>query len=321
MRYASTFSTSPAQKISLGEQLDKFATTLRADYRFAPLNALFLVAIFVIGLVVHLSLYSFNPTTVLLFMGSALALAVILRLSQVWEAVVIFGTADMLSGLPPAAAGQRGAVDLRSAGGFAGALDTDRLPVGTRRGPQVREIPGAAEAGCLRHFPGGRQGGAIRRPAHPRHGLQRRDDPHLRHGAGERGCHCVLDGLGRPEGGAGSGAVREGGHSLRSDGAQERNRQERPCQPSFRARPPRPRDPEGAGRENECVGCHDPGGRDPRHHHPERPRGCHEPPGAGRTRAPEPDHPGHRGDRDCREVRPGLGCTTRTTRSPFIFAP
>jgi len=96
MRYASTFSTSPAQKSSLGEQLDKFATTLRADYRFAPLNALLLVAIFVIGLVVHLSLYSFNPTAVLLFMGSALALTVILRLSQVWESVVILGTADML---------------------------------------------------------------------------------------------------------------------------------------------------------------------------------------------------------------------------------
>jgi hypothetical protein len=96
MRYASTFSTSPAQKSSLGEQLDKFATTLRADYRFAPLNGLLLVAIFVIGLVVHLSLYSFNPTAVLLFMGSALGLTVILRLSQVWESVVIFGTADML---------------------------------------------------------------------------------------------------------------------------------------------------------------------------------------------------------------------------------
>jgi hypothetical protein len=82
----------------LGEQWDSFATTLRADYRFAPLNALLLVTIFVIGLVVHLSLYSFNPAAVLLFMGSALALAVILRLTQVWESVVIFGTADMLLG-------------------------------------------------------------------------------------------------------------------------------------------------------------------------------------------------------------------------------
>jgi SPFH domain / Band 7 family len=98
MRSASTSSTGPTRKIALGEQWDRFATTLRADYRFAPLNALLLVTIFVIGLVVHLSLYSFNPAAVLLFMGSALALAVILRLTQVWESVVIFGTADMLLG-------------------------------------------------------------------------------------------------------------------------------------------------------------------------------------------------------------------------------
>ncbi len=84
------------KKASLGEILDKSATTLRADFRFAPLNILVLVAIFVIGLVVHLSLYSFSPTAVLLFIGSALSLAVILRLAQVWESVVIFGTADCL---------------------------------------------------------------------------------------------------------------------------------------------------------------------------------------------------------------------------------
>ena len=59
--------------------LEKFATTLRADFRFAPLNALLLVAIFVIGLVVHLA----NRTrsrwqAVVLCLGSALALAVLL---------------------------------------------------------------------------------------------------------------------------------------------------------------------------------------------------------------------------------------------------
>jgi regulator of protease activity HflC (stomatin/prohibitin superfamily) len=83
-------------KATLGEILDKSATTLRADFRIAPLNILALVAIFVIGLVVHLSLYSFSPKAVLLFIGSALSLAVIFRLTQVWESVVIFGTADCL---------------------------------------------------------------------------------------------------------------------------------------------------------------------------------------------------------------------------------
>lgn len=76
--------------------LEKFATTMRADFRFAPLNVLSLVAIFVIGLVVHLAVHSFTVEAVVLCLGSALVLAVLLRLSQVWEAVVVLGTADSL---------------------------------------------------------------------------------------------------------------------------------------------------------------------------------------------------------------------------------
>ncbi len=74
--------------------LEKFATTLRADFRFAPLNALLLVAVFVIGLVIHLAVYSFSVKAVCLCLGSALFLAVILKLTQVWGSVVVFGTAD-----------------------------------------------------------------------------------------------------------------------------------------------------------------------------------------------------------------------------------
>jgi hypothetical protein len=96
MRSELTSKVQRIQKTTFGERLDKSATTLRADFRFAPLNILALVAIFVIGLVVHLSRYSFSPTAVLLFIGSALSLAVIFRLTQVWESVLIFGTADCL---------------------------------------------------------------------------------------------------------------------------------------------------------------------------------------------------------------------------------
>jgi len=96
MRSASTSKAGRTQKPALGEQIDKFAATLRADFRFAPLNALILVSVIVAGLVVHLSLYPFTPKAVLLFVGSALALAVILRVAQVWESVVILGTADCL---------------------------------------------------------------------------------------------------------------------------------------------------------------------------------------------------------------------------------
>ena len=88
--------TSEWHKAIVAASLEKFATTLRADFRFAPLNGLLLVAIFVIGLVVHLSLYAYTMDAVVLCLGSALALAVLLRLSQVWEAVVVLATADCL---------------------------------------------------------------------------------------------------------------------------------------------------------------------------------------------------------------------------------
>jgi regulator of protease activity HflC (stomatin/prohibitin superfamily) len=84
-------------KPGLGDYLDQFATSLRADFRFAPLNALLLIAIFVAGLVIHLYMYAFSAKAVLLFIGSGLGLAIILRLSQVWETAVILGTADCLA--------------------------------------------------------------------------------------------------------------------------------------------------------------------------------------------------------------------------------
>lgn len=77
--------------------LEKFATTTRADFRFAPLNVLLLVAIYTLGLVVHLALHPFSVQAVALCLGSALCLAVALRVTQVWEAMVVLGTADGLA--------------------------------------------------------------------------------------------------------------------------------------------------------------------------------------------------------------------------------
>ncbi len=76
--------------------LEKFAMSSRADFRFAPLNVLLLVGLFVVGLVGHLSVHPFSLHAVLLSLGSALALSVLLRLTQVWEAVVILATANSL---------------------------------------------------------------------------------------------------------------------------------------------------------------------------------------------------------------------------------
>jgi regulator of protease activity HflC (stomatin/prohibitin superfamily) len=100
MRSASTSKTNVMEK-ALGAEIQlgaKMFSALRADFRFAPLNALFLIGIFVAGLVLHLSTYPFSTDAVLLFMVSALVLAVILRMAQVWESVVILGAADCLAG-------------------------------------------------------------------------------------------------------------------------------------------------------------------------------------------------------------------------------
>jgi len=76
---------------------ERFATSSRADFRFAPLNALLLVAIVVAGLVAHLRVHEFSVEAVALSMGSVLGLSIFLRWAQVWEAVVIFGTATCLA--------------------------------------------------------------------------------------------------------------------------------------------------------------------------------------------------------------------------------
>ena len=79
-----------------GLSLESFATSARADLRFSPLNAFVLVVIFAIGLAVHVTLHPFSVDAVALCLGSALVLALCIRVTQVWEAVVILGTADCL---------------------------------------------------------------------------------------------------------------------------------------------------------------------------------------------------------------------------------
>jgi regulator of protease activity HflC (stomatin/prohibitin superfamily) len=76
---------------------ERFAASSRADFRFAPLNVLLLVGIVVAGLVAHLNVHEFTMDAVALSLGSALGLSILLRWTQVWEAVVIFGTAACLA--------------------------------------------------------------------------------------------------------------------------------------------------------------------------------------------------------------------------------
>jgi regulator of protease activity HflC (stomatin/prohibitin superfamily) len=76
---------------------ERFSASSRADFRFAPLNVLLLVAIVVAGLAVHLTVHAFSIDAVALSLGTALGLAIVLRWTQVWEAVVIFGTTGSLA--------------------------------------------------------------------------------------------------------------------------------------------------------------------------------------------------------------------------------
>jgi regulator of protease activity HflC (stomatin/prohibitin superfamily) len=76
---------------------ERFSASGRADFRFAPLNTLLLVLIVVAGLTAHLNVHEFTMNAVGLSLGTALGLAILLRWTQVWEAVVILGTAACLA--------------------------------------------------------------------------------------------------------------------------------------------------------------------------------------------------------------------------------
>ncbi len=79
-----------------GISFERFATGSRADFRFAPLNVLLLVVVYVLGLTVHLNVHDFSMEAVYLSLGAAMGLTILLRLTQVWEAAVFLGTATCL---------------------------------------------------------------------------------------------------------------------------------------------------------------------------------------------------------------------------------
>ncbi|MEJ2580645.1 MAG: SPFH domain-containing protein, partial [Acidobacteriota bacterium] len=76
--------------------LERFATSFRADFRFAPLNITILVVLCFLGLVVHLAVVPFSLEAVIAMMGVAIVLATVFRVFQVWEAVVIGTTGAAL---------------------------------------------------------------------------------------------------------------------------------------------------------------------------------------------------------------------------------
>jgi len=82
----------------LKTSMEKFSASSRADYRFAPFNALLLVGLMVLGLVLHVALHEFSVTAVVFAITGALIMGGVFRVSQVWEAVVVTTTVVALGG-------------------------------------------------------------------------------------------------------------------------------------------------------------------------------------------------------------------------------
>jgi len=78
------------------DALERFATSFRADFRFAPINIMILVVLSLAGLVIHLAVYPFRLEAVITMIGTAIGLALVFRLLQIWESVLVFTTAAAL---------------------------------------------------------------------------------------------------------------------------------------------------------------------------------------------------------------------------------
>jgi regulator of protease activity HflC (stomatin/prohibitin superfamily) len=69
--------------------LEHFATTFQADFRFSPLNIMLLIALCMTGLGLHFYVFPFDFQVVVTIMAVALGLSLVIRITQVWEAVLV----------------------------------------------------------------------------------------------------------------------------------------------------------------------------------------------------------------------------------------
>jgi regulator of protease activity HflC (stomatin/prohibitin superfamily) len=72
--------------------LERFATSFQADFRFGPINIMILVALCLLGLVIHLSVFPFRLSVVITMVIMALFLSILFRISQIWEVVLVLTT-------------------------------------------------------------------------------------------------------------------------------------------------------------------------------------------------------------------------------------
>ena len=69
--------------------LERFAVSFRADFRFAPLNIAILVVLCLAGLAIHLAVHPFELEAVISMVVVAVGLAVLFRISQIWESGLV----------------------------------------------------------------------------------------------------------------------------------------------------------------------------------------------------------------------------------------
>jgi hypothetical protein len=228
-----------------GISFERFATGLRADFRFAPVNALLLVLIYVAGLIVHLSLYPFSVIAVELALGSAVVLAILLRLTQVWEAAVLLGTADAL------------VIFLQLRPESEALLITAVVAMFVAPSVQIAYQWERAVILRLGRFKALRESGPfLIVPIVDK--VAQFVDQRVR--VSDFSAETTLTADTVPVN-VDAIAFWMVCHHVGADGASERHRQERPGRPALRARPPGPRGPEGPRREDQRLGDHHPGRR------------------------------------------------------------
>ena len=176
--------------------LERFATSFRADFRFGPINMLVLLAMCLVGLVLHLIIYPFDLQVVITMLATALVLAVTLRCSQIWESALIMAT---MAGLAVYLRHRPDSWILVTAVVVAGLVSPClQMAYQWEKAVMLRfgSFRGLRGLRPLLHVAGHRQGLQLRRPKDPGHRLQGGDHTDERYGSRQCRCHRILDGVG-----------------------------------------------------------------------------------------------------------------------------
>jgi regulator of protease activity HflC (stomatin/prohibitin superfamily) len=77
--------------------LEQFAAGFHADFRFSSTNILVLITLCLMGLILHLCVFPFELSVVITIISVALVMSLIIRITQVWEVVLILTALSAVS--------------------------------------------------------------------------------------------------------------------------------------------------------------------------------------------------------------------------------